>query len=798
MPLKVDMAREEKKPKKRKRLTKAEKKQKKKLAKARDAGAPLLLNLSDTDRLVVANIRALLIENGGAADLPSVCRYLPGGRPDIERLGFKIDGDVVRLKREEQPKAEEPGCVEEDTVNDSDSSGIGAGTKQQAKQKATKTPQKRNVVDDETFARRATELLSASGGKVQLSVLQHEFPGWDKKQLKGLQMFEFCDGRDGGLLVFRDVERALELFARALPEAGGDGEKRGAGTNSATGTHFADLPLLYETRMALKKAFKHERMTLIQEQALLPILRERDVLAKAQTGSGKTLAFLVPLVELLKNHAFFTRRRIHNLVVVPTRELATQIFDEITKLATFFTHSEPSPINLSADKGMLKTCCKMKWKLDFVVSTPGRLCNMIRRAEPFQVHLKALRTLVFDEADQLLEKDFEEELSLIVAALPKKRQTLLFSATFNKTVMLTVKETLRPDYKELDAIGESAAVPEQIEHSYAVTSMKRLTRDLWRLLRHQMEKVEDFKIMVFFQTVRMVQFYASLFRNSKLSRHIMEIHGKMHQETRTQVTRKFRNGASRILFSSDVSSRGMDYPDVTCVLQVGIPQSRDIYLHRLGRTGRAGKAGENILLLLNFELPFLRKVQDIPILTLEMPDIETEDCPDPSVVPDPSLKRRVYASWLGYMCHQNLVELPHEELVSRANRYAKSVLGCSEPPSLLRAPLEKMGLPEDTPGLTLVDLIQEDYAGGRPYFVEGVNAIALGAPDDIGSWDAQQASGANAQPMGDRENTPLGLAALAGSDELSPDPILPVKRKSRPPADDNAPAKRRPRAKGED
>lgn len=777
------------KNKKKKHLTNAEKKKLLRGDKEPQKTAVQAPKLSATDKLLIANVKALLAEKGGSADLNSVCRYLPGGRPDVERFGlFQIvEGDggdaMVRMLQESQEKRfGDAQQVQAKQSRDGAADGGGdldggAHRKSKAKRKDSEMPSDAHrdksddaVSDDAAKAelvQRVTRMMDIGGGRVSVGEVLFEFPTWSSRRLKKLKEFKFSEGD----LLLREyqTDRILEAFSVAM-QAGSaslarDEQDDHKLANGANGVRFADVPLLRETRLALEKQFKHERMTAIQEQTLLPILRGRDVLAKATTGSGKTLAYLVPLVELLRNEAFCKQSRIPAIVMVPTRELSTQVADEAKKLGTFWAKRAPSVLHLSMQnnaKASLRLLEKKLWKMDFIVGTPGRMCGMIRCSEPFQEHLKGLRFLVFDEADHLLARDFTEELQLIVAALPVKRQTLLFSATFGKTVMQAVQDNLRPDHEVVDVIGENGSVaPEQILHSYAVTSMKRLTQDLWRLLCHQMEKTEDFKIIVFCQVIRIAQFFASLFRNSKLSRHILEMHSKMDSRLRTEVTSKFRSASKRILFSSDVSSRGMDYQDVTCVLQVGIPQSRDIYLHRLGRTGRAGKTGENILLLFKYELPFLKRVQDFPITAAEIPDVEADDCPDPSVIPDSALKQRVYASWIGFMCYQNVLGLGPDEIVRRANSYAKGVLGCLEPPPLTRAPLEKMGLPDDTPGLRVFDKLPAYDERGIPYFVEGVNATQLGAPDLVDGWGKR--SSANQVALGERGSTSFGEDLGGGS-----------------------------------
>ena len=252
------------------------------------------------------------------------------------------------------------------------------------------------------------------------------------------------------------------------------------------------------------------------------------------------------------------------------------------------------------------------------IATPGRLNDLLVNHGVDRL-CSGLQVLIFDEADQLLEMGFRPDVLKILAALQPSastRQTLLFSATLPKDV-LSVAEFATRDATLVDTVGDDAEQTNAHVQQWATRApLESQAAELLVLLR-SLTAHKPFKIVVFFVTARLTQLYSEAFARLDGLPKVLEMHSRRSQSARTKVADEFREGDNLILFSSDVSARGMDYPDVTAVIQVGMPSDKAQYVHRLGRTGRAGKAGGGYLLLTPEEEPFLKMVSDLPIARRE-------------------------------------------------------------------------------------------------------------------------------------------------------------------------------------
>ena len=356
-------------------------------------------------------------------------------------------------------------------------------------------------------------------------------------------------------------------------------------------------------------------------------------LAQAKTGTGKTLAFLVPVLQnILKNDPQLINPRnrtrptpsdIRALVISPTRELAEQIAAEAKRVT-----SRTGVIVQTAVGGTQKRAAMMDMQRQgchLLIGTPGRLKDIL--SDPMsRVRAPRLGTLVLDEADRLLDQGFWPEIEEIRYLLPDKtqvdRQTLMFSATVPREVMSLVRQTMKPDYKFLRTVQEGEQptherVPQRIVQ---LAGLENMMPALLELTKREMEKASKnpesppFKAIVYFNSTANVGLAAAIFKNlrnpgaSMFDRHplypakVIEIHSRLSQAQRTRASEDFRNAKSGLLFSSDVTARGMDFPNVTHVIQMGTPQARDSYIHRIGRTGRANKGGEGWLFLTPMEM----------------------------------------------------------------------------------------------------------------------------------------------------------------------------------------------------
>ncbi|EPQ53699.1 DEAD-domain-containing protein [Gloeophyllum trabeum ATCC 11539] len=441
----------------------------------------------------------------------------------------------------------------------------------------------------------------------------------------------------------------------------------------------ADAPLPFESlkdelhpntlRALTAHPFKLTTMTPVQA-AVLPLTptlvrshkdaegHPRDLLVRAKTGTGKTLAFLIPAVEgrlrAIEDHVdkvirdqghkntpdvrrriakVFARNDAGILVISPTRELATQIATEAQRLTTH--HNDMEVQLFVGGEGKRKQMRDwMKLPRDTVVATPGRLRDLIENEPDVAKGLSKVRTLILDECDTLLDMGFRDDLDAIVEALPPtpERQTLLFSATINRAVQQTARRLLAKDFISIDTVSaDDSPVHAHIPQYHTVLpSAKEQLPHLLRLIAHdQLANPGKSKIMVFCSTTKHTKLLTSQLLDLKAGlpvkeMKIYEIHSRKDQGVRTRTSDAFRKDTSpsSILVSSDVSARGVDYPGVTRVIQLGIPSSTDQYVHRVGRTGRAGSRGRGDLVLLPWEVGFvswqLTEISLKPVTTTEL------------------------------------------------------------------------------------------------------------------------------------------------------------------------------------
>ncbi|KAG2053106.1 DEAD-domain-containing protein [Suillus hirtellus] len=381
--------------------------------------------------------------------------------------------------------------------------------------------------------------------------------------------------------------------------------------------------------------------------------RPRDLLVKAKTGTGKTFAFLIPAIEARVNaiHAWgkqavrdaglvsdkhleaqsrrqFTREHVGTLIISPTRELATQIANTAVKLTTHHSDFEVRLFYGGASKRMQMRDF-MKGRRDVVVATPGRLRDLLQSEPDVAKGISKCKMVIFDEADMLLDMGFRDDIDAIMSYLPPKseRQTFLFSATLSRTVRQVAQTVLAQDHKFIDVVPESespvhAHVPQY--HTVLLTPSQQIPHFLRLLAHDQLTNPGKSKVLLFLPTTRMTQLFATLAR--ELSKTVLpagaytkvyEIHSKRTQDSRIAASDAFRadNSGASILVTSDVSARGVDYPGVTRVIQLGVPATTEQYIHRVGRTGRQGSTvGRGDLVLLPWEIGFLScQLNEVPL-----------------------------------------------------------------------------------------------------------------------------------------------------------------------------------------
>ncbi|XP_048477511.1 probable ATP-dependent RNA helicase pitchoune [Plutella xylostella] len=338
-------------------------------------------------------------------------------------------------------------------------------------------------------------------------------------------------------------------------------------------------------------------MTEIQAKAIPPLLEGRDIVGAARTGSGKTLAFLIPAIELIYKLKFMPRNGTGVIILSPTRELSMQTFGVLKELMTHHHHTYGLVMG-GANRST--EAQKLSKGINILVATPGRLLDHLQNTPDFLY--KNLQCLVIDEADRILEIGFEEEVKQIIKLLPKRRQTMLFSATQTKKTealtALAVKQ--EPVYVGVDDHREQATV-DSLEQGYIVCPSEKRMMVLFTFLKKNRKK----KVMVFFSTCMSVKYHHELFNYIDLP--VMSIHGKQQQTKRTTTFFQFCNAESGILLCTDVAARGLDIPAVDWIVQYDPPDDPKEYIHRVGRTARGlGTSGHALLVLRPEELGFLR------------------------------------------------------------------------------------------------------------------------------------------------------------------------------------------------
>ncbi|WP_331489689.1 DEAD/DEAH box helicase [Tepidibacter hydrothermalis] len=335
---------------------------------------------------------------------------------------------------------------------------------------------------------------------------------------------------------------------------------------------FSNIGISKELQDVLQKN-RITEPTPIQAQTIPVILKSKDVMAQAQTGTGKTLAFLLPMLEKIDSN----KGTVQGLIVTPTRELAIQITNEAKKL------QEAKNINILAAYGgqdVEKQINKLKGGIHLVIGTPGRLADHLRRKT---INFKNLKTLVLDEADQILDMGFIHEIEEIINNSNKGRQTLFFSATLTKKVKsLSGKYMRKPEFIKVESQKVTLDEIQQI----VIETTDRLKQDA---LCHAIDEHKPFMAIIFCRTKRRAQILNEALNERGYDSD--ELHGDLSQPKRQRVMKKFRDLKLQFLVATDIAARGLDIDGMSYVFNYDIPEDAESYIHRIGRTGRAGKDG---------------------------------------------------------------------------------------------------------------------------------------------------------------------------------------------------------------
>ena len=331
---------------------------------------------------------------------------------------------------------------------------------------------------------------------------------------------------------------------------------------------------------ALIEACGFDEPTPIQREAIPAVLKGGDVLGIARTGSGKTAGYLMPVLQRFEEGATAEHREPLVLILVPTRELADQVHHVARKFLTALS----SPRRCWAVFGGVSINRQMQdlGRVDLLVATPGRLLDLVRKNA---VRLSAVKTLVLDEADKMLNLGFKEEITELLALLPKQRQTLLFSATASPDLVAELRE---PVVIEIESPESEAPLIHQV--AYSVTEARR-----GPFLRYLIKHGELKQVLVFVSSTLSGDRVLNKLTKNDISASL--IHSKMSQGARRQSLEDFHSGAVRVLVATDLLARGIDIQGLPCVINYELPRSPKDYVHRIGRTGRADSPGEAISLI---------------------------------------------------------------------------------------------------------------------------------------------------------------------------------------------------------
>lgn len=370
---------------------------------------------------------------------------------------------------------------------------------------------------------------------------------------------------------------------------------------------FAKLGLSEDVLKAID-LMGFEEPSQIQTQAIPVILEGSDVIGQAQTGTGKTLAYSAPVISLMEHGP----HRVQALILVPTRELAIQVNDELVRINRF-THFTSIPVY--GGQPIDRQIRALQKGVDIVVATPGRILDHIRRGT---VDFSYVRFFVLDESDEMLNMGFIDDIQAVLDTLPPERQSLLFSATMPMQIRKLAQQHMKPDVKNI-VIAKSTLTATLTEQFYFEVKHRDRFETLCRIL----DVDEPESAIIFCRTKRGVD---ELVENMQSRGYIVEgMHGDMGQNQRQNTLKKFRDGNLDFLVATDVAARGIDIENISHVINYELPEDAESYVHRIGRTGRANRTGIAYSLVTPREYIILKQIERVThghIKRKEIPTVE--------------------------------------------------------------------------------------------------------------------------------------------------------------------------------
>ncbi|HEX3016031.1 MAG TPA: DEAD/DEAH box helicase, partial [Desulfobacteria bacterium] len=368
---------------------------------------------------------------------------------------------------------------------------------------------------------------------------------------------------------------------------------------------FGELELSREVYKAVSD-MGFEEPSPIQAQVIPVIIEGKDVLGQAQTGTGKTAAFGIPIVETLNPRV----PKVQAIILAPTRELAIQVAEELAKIGKY-KHLKTVPIY--GGQPIDRQIRALRYGAHVAIGTPGRVLDHLNRGT---LRLDHIKTVVLDEADEMLDMGFVEDIESILSKTPVERQTLLFSATMPYEIR-KLSQKFMHDPVSISVSRDELTVP-QIDQVFYEARDKTKVDALCRVI--DMEDIRQ--AIIFCRTKRGVdELVAGLESRGYFA---SGLHGDLSQTQRDRVMKRFREGKAELLVATDVAARGLDIENVTHVINFDIPQDPESYVHRIGRTGRAGKRGQAITLIVPREYRQLRMIEKLVKTRIRRQDLPTQ------------------------------------------------------------------------------------------------------------------------------------------------------------------------------
>lgn len=364
-------------------------------------------------------------------------------------------------------------------------------------------------------------------------------------------------------------------------------------------------PLLDVRILRAIKEMGFQKLSPIQEQAIPYLLQGEDIIGQAQTGTGKTAAFGIPVLQKVDPEL----RKLQSIILCPTRELAIQAAEELRKLAKYMHGIKILPIYGGQEIGRQIIGLR---GVQIIVGTPGRVMDHMRR---HTIKLDYVNMVVLDEADEMLNMGFREDMENILGQIPGAHQTALFSATMPQPI-LDITHQFQKDAKMVKVAAKELTIPLVSQRYYRVKNQDKDAACV-RLLQYYQPKL----CLIFCNTKKKVDELSEVLK--KQGYQAEGLHGDLSQHQRDVAMNRFRNGSTNILIATDVAARGIDVDDVEAVINYDIPQDIEYYVHRIGRTGRAGRKGRSFTFVSSREMYRIREIEKICSTTIEEKKLPT-------------------------------------------------------------------------------------------------------------------------------------------------------------------------------